>query len=326
MEEKQMPVYNLDFPPNVKTLKIGDYTFKRIEGYETALLGLQQLGNIFDEFDIKENTGTHQITANVTIPAKEKAANLSWDFDKCTELDDVLLLLSLFRGREIFAKNWEGNPPIVADPRVHPYGGQLICSIEYDSAWVEKATGQICKEDELGGRPVWDFDRINQGFESTLNEILRLISSEEWKKLYDNGFVLMLYRQAVKRHSLAVSFLGCWTIWEHLFACLNRDWMSDSDLITTKAANKIGFILNKFFSIHIDAKARAEIERICSTRNRLIHYGKPSDKVTRAEMEVFIRITEQIVAIILELVPSNIFNSIEDLQATLKGKKKETAQ
>ena len=39
-------------------------------------------------------------------------------------------------------------------------------------------------------------------------------------------------------------------------------------------------------------------------------------------MEMFIRLTEQLIAIILELSPSNIFNSFEDLDNFLSEKKK----
>ncbi len=81
---------------------------------------------------------------------------------------------------------------------------------------------------------------------------------------------------------------------------------------------KVSFILNKYLLVDIDEKARKEVKRITQARNRLIHYGIKPDNVDLKEMELIIRLTEQIMAIVLKLQPSNAFNSVERLRALLK--------
>ena len=81
---------------------------------------------------------------------------------------------------------------------------------------------------------------------------------------------------------------------------------------------KIAFILNKYFLKNIDDNARKNIQKINKTRNRLIHFGKKTEQVDYKEMKMFIRLTEQLIAIIFELSPSNIFNSFEMLDIFLK--------
>lgn len=85
---------------------------------------------------------------------------------------------------------------------------------------------------------------------------------------------------------------------------------------------KIAFILNEYFLKNIDNSARKNIQKINRTRNRLIHFGKKTEQVDYEEMEMFIRITEQLVAIIFGLSPSNLFNSFERLNFFLNGYKK----
>jgi hypothetical protein len=65
------------------------------------------------------------------------------------------------------------------------------------------------------------------------------------------------------------------------------------------ADKKISFILKTYFFRKIDENVRKNIKRITKTRNRLIHFGRKTNHVDYREMETFIRLTEQLMAIIL---------------------------
>lgn len=144
------------------------------------------------------------------------------------------------------------------------------------------------------------------------------ISSKEWQEEYEGGYFLFLFRSAIQRQIRETSFILCWTIWEHIFAIKNRKWLDNSTMEQMSGDKKIAFILNQHFLKKIDEKARKNIQRISKTRNRLIHFGIKTDQVDLKEMDMFIRLTEQLMAIILGLSPSNLFNSFEDLDSFLK--------
>ena len=79
--------------------------------------------------------------------------------------------------------------------------------------------------------------------------------------------------------------------------------------------------MHRYLLIDIYNTAIAEIEHITRARNRLIHFGKIPDGVDLKEMTMFIRLTEQLPAIVLGLEPSNALNSFDHLQKFLQGKK-----
>ncbi len=314
--KKQIEVYNLEFPPYIEELNIGDYKFKRVSSYERSFDGLMHLANrTGSEFDTKIQTGSHQITAIIETPEQEKASILPWA-DRSTQLDDVLFLLTLFTGRNVFQKNWDGEEEkiaLVQDHRLHYYGGQLILSIKYESMWKHKGTAELKTAEEIKNIPVFDYHQINIGFEKSINKALQIISSKEWQYEYEGGYFLFLFRSAIQRQIIETSFLLCWVIWEHIFAIRNRKWLDDKTIEQMEGDKKISFILNKYFLKEIDEVARRNIRRINRTRNRLVHFGKKTEDVDLEEMEMFIRLTEQLMAIVLGLAPSNAFNSFESL-------------
>src|SRR3990167_3927920 len=128
---KELPVYNLEFPEYVMEFNIGSYRFKRTANYEEAFAGLQHVVEVSGgEFPQKLNTGTHQQTATVEIPQKEEVAILPWiRGSKFKKLQDVLLMLTLFTGRNVFHLNpGQEKYPLRPDPRGHFYGGQFRLS------------------------------------------------------------------------------------------------------------------------------------------------------------------------------------------------------
>lgn len=319
-EEKVLQIFNLEFPPYVEKLKIGDYVLKRVENYPEAFGGMMCLvDSSGSEFSTQRKTGSHQITATVKIPNKEKKSVLPWEDKNLTQLDDILFLLTIFTGRNVFKKDWKDGENIVIsqDHRLHHYGGQLHLSLSHDWVFKNKITGKIKTEAEIGSTPIFDWNKINIGFEKSLNQVLKTISSREWHEEYESGYFLFLFRSAVQRQIIETTFISCWTIWEHIFAIKNRKWLDDKSIEQMSGDKKISFIFNEYFLKNIDEPARKNIQRINKTRNRLVHFGKKTGQVDVKEMDMFIRLTEQLLAIVLGLSPSNIFNSLEVLNKFL---------
>ncbi|MEK7073149.1 MAG: HEPN domain-containing protein [Patescibacteria group bacterium] len=319
-KRKIFQIFNLEFPPYIEELKIGDYVFGRVENYPEAFDGMMCLVNSFgSEFSTQRKTGSHQITAKVEIPAKEKKSVLPWGEKRLTELDDILFLLTIFTGRNVFKKDWDDDKDIaiIQDHRLHHYGGQLHLSLS--DSWVFKniSTGEIRLQAGLGSTQLFHWQKVNIGFEESLNQVLKTLSSTEWREEYEGGYFLFLFRSAVQRQIIETSFVSCWTIWEHIFSIKNRNWLDEESIRKIGADNRISFILSQFFLKSIDNTARTNIRRIVKTRNRLVHFGKKTDQVDVKEMNMFIRLTEQLLAIVLGLSPSNAFNSFEALDKFL---------
>jgi len=77
MEQKNkiLQIFNLEFEPYIEELKIGSYIFKRVKNYKEAFDGMMCLVNSFgSEFNTQIKVGSHQLTATVEIPPKEKSA------------------------------------------------------------------------------------------------------------------------------------------------------------------------------------------------------------------------------------------------------------
>jgi len=317
---KILTVYNLEFPAYVYELNICGYIFKRASNYENVFAGLQHTITVSGgEFPIRPNTGTHQATATVEIPDLEDSCILPWVKEsKFSNLQDVLLFLSLFTGRNVFALNpGEEKFPLRPDSRGNFWGGQFRLSAYSNARWRNSKTGEIRTEDRMKGVPIFDWHCFDDGIEKTITDLLKLIVSKDWTEIYANGYFIFTFRQAMKQEDVEVAFLLCWTIWEHLFTVHNRKWMDDSSIEQTRGEKKISFVLYKYFGKVIDNFARNNIKRLVRARNKLMHFGTPSDSVDIKEMQMFIRLTEQIMSMILNLKPSNVLNSIDSLESFL---------
>lgn len=321
---KEIEIYNLEFPPFVKELHVSNYVFSRIDDYALAFGGMMHLVNSTgSEYSTQIQTGSHQITAKVLIPETEQKCSLPFGNSSFTQIEDILFLLSIFTGRNVFKKDWVDNETaITSDHRQHQYGGQLVCSVVYESMWQNKETGELKNEKEMKDVSVFNYNLVDVGFEKTINTVLTLISSEKWQEEYEGGYFLFLFKSAIQRQIIETSFISCWTIWEHVFAIKNRKWLDDKAIEQLSGDKKIAFILNEYFLKNVDDLARENIKKINKTRNRIVHFGKKTDNIDYKEMELFIRLTEQMISIILGLSPSNIFNSFERLDAFLKTSKK----
>lgn len=318
----ELSIYNLVFPDNVHTLDIAGYQFMRASNYAQAFAGLQHTIDVMGgEFPVVPTNGSHQKTATLSLPVHEEPPLLPWiNNSNCTRLQDVLLFLSLFTGRNVFALKPEHEGfPIRRDLREHFWGGQFRLSARINEKYRRHADGQLYSPEEVNGKSIDDYDHLNLGLPDTVNEVLQTISDETWRRDYDTGYFIFTFRQALGQSDIEPAFLLCWTIWEHLFTLHTKAWQDIRSIEQTSGDKKIAYIMNRYLLLQIDDAARKQVRRLTGARNRLIHFGAIPTDVDINEMKMFIRTTEQIMAIILRLTPSNAFNTIERLQSFLRG-------
>ena len=298
-------IYNLEFPSWCPAMIIHGYKFTRAEDYVEKVSRLQHLVSAHSEFRILPTMGENVITAYVDLPEQEDKAVLEWSNPAATALEDVLLLLSIFSGRDVFlAKSDETDGIYLADPRIYHGGGALICSIPYKASHTDSEMQEIA----------YDIGR-----EEGLNQVYSLMRSEEWLQKYRRGYFLLLAQQAFHEQPIEPAFTQCWTIWEHLFAILNQNWLSAKQIQQLDSSEKIAFILTEFaLKGEIDDQSRKRIKSLAEIRNRLIHFGRfPEHDAVHDDAVLFVRLTEFVIAKILGLSPSNIFNTIEKLEEYL---------
>ena len=322
---KELPVYNLEFPAHVNTLNIGGYKFKRVSEYQKVIEGLHQIIEAYgSEFPIKPITGTHQQTAIVEVPDNEQKAILPWQHGaNFTVLQDILLFLSLFTNRNVFALNpGEEKYPLRPDPRMHFWGGQFRLSMVRAFEWHHKTTGEVKSDIEMMGIPVFDYNHLDFGLEKTICGVLSLIESKNWKDQYGTGYFIFTFRQVLKQEYIEQAFLLSWTLWEHFFALHQRFWLDSNSIERISGDKKIAFILHHYFRREINSSTRGRIGKLCEARNRLVHFGPIPDNTDLDDIKMFIRLTEQLMATVLGLEPSNALNSFEYLDNFLKGKNK----
>jgi hypothetical protein len=85
------------------------------------------------------------------------------------------------------------------------------------------------------------------------------------------------------------------------------------------SVKKISFLLVKFaLTGELDGSSRKRIEALAEIRNSLVHFGRfPERGSVHDDAILFIRLTEFITAKILGLSPSNVFNTVENLETFL---------
>ena len=258
---------------------------------------------------VEISTGEHAVTSFVESAGPDQKAILEWGNPKTIALDDILLLLSLFTRRDVFVINkLEKNMAIVADPRQYSGGGILRCSIPYKA----DKSGKSRKSSSIA------FPR-DISFEEGITEIYRVMRSKEWQDKYKGGYFLFLAQQAFRRQLLETAFTQSWTIWEHLFAILNQNWLSRKRIQQIDASEKISYVLTTYgLKGEIDNKSRERINSLVEVRNRLVHFGSfpiRSDAYTDAVL--FMELTEFVLAKIFGLLPSGVFNTTEKLEKFL---------
>ena len=175
---KTYEVYNLVFPEySPETMNIAGYTFRKADNYIEQIKKLSWLeGTIYDNIGIIPNVGEHIITATVETPQIEEKSVFMWVFKKSKAIRDILLLLGLFTGREVFAVIQNNN--------------ELKREALTKSDSREYLWGKIIKN-ALG-------NQLDEG----INRIYTLIRDNEWQNKYSNGFYLLLLNASLKKQIL----------------------------------------------------------------------------------------------------------------------------
>ena len=238
-------VYNLVFPENCNEMEIFGYTFQRVINYIDRFKSLQHRdGFRYENHNIDLNSGVCAITATVETPSNEEEAILPWRYESMA-LKDVLLLLSLFTNREVFLKE-EGY--LKANQNIFELGNILnVCTPVSDK----------CK------------------YINVVNQTYNHIRKEEWHRKYSNGFFLLLLKSAISVSLLEMSFLICWTIWEHIYSILKRgEYLSNQRIIGKGTAKKIQNILKHYSFLNLDDECKTASDIFEKTRNNLVHFGK----------------------------------------------------
>lgn len=303
-------IYNLEFPSDCPAMTIFGYQFTRVDDYQNRIASLQHLITSYSEFEIRRNAGNNAVTAYVDFPESEEKSALKWPSSNSTALSDILLLLSIFTGRDVFtvdkASDGGSHRIMIADPRVYHWGGILGSSIPYKEHPIP--------DDEPHG--------YNIGFEEGLNQVYALVRSKDWQRKYREGHYLVLANLAFRCQPLETAFTQCWTIWEHLFALHNDRWLSDEQTRRLNSAEKIAFLLVEYaLKGEINKSEKERINSLAEIRNKLVHSGHfPKRGSVYRDAVLFIRLTEFIIAKTLGLAPSNLFNTMEGLEDFLNRK------
>jgi len=295
---RTLDVCNLEFQWPDEEMQIGEYTFVPVEDYETRYLNLQHLVTVHGGHHgtVEACTGTHQITGTIVCPEEHRVAALGWGHEIPTELDDILLLLSLFTRRKVFALDpGEEEPVVIADPRMFHYGGGLRLSL-----------GKVKRENESGHE---DYSIDLQGGVGNVNQLIR---STAWRSTYGQGSFVLLFVAACHRQILETSFLLCWTIWEHLYAQLHAGQKTMKHIAKTHAREKISHILQRYgVRQSVPAAHEQKLKELVKMRNLLVHDGRLPSEDSQEVADIFVRLTEMILAVILGLSPSNVFSAEE---------------
>jgi hypothetical protein len=278
-------VYNLEFPGYCDSLSIDGYVFRRAPDYRDQYRLLHHVIRFFHEFQVDTTLGTHGCTSIVQIPAKQKKPVIAWtnDQEKPTALADILLLLSLFTGRDVFSV-----------PKLIGRDGSYT-NMDPRAYYVDLRTAIPYEADESKPPP-----RPDIGFEKGINEVYTLMRTSAWQRQYANGRFLPLFRTACRRNIIETSFITCWTIWEHLFALHNQKWMSKDEIRRFPVAEKISYVTVEYkIKDALKGKDREGIKRFATIRHTLVHAGRFPDPSAIKDAALFIQVTCMIVAKIL---------------------------
>jgi hypothetical protein len=305
-------VYNLEFPYLRQEMPLGGYRFYRAEDYRERLKSLQHLVSCHGEFYVPATTGGHALTAFVESPANELPAVLS-PYPGNTALADIILLLGLFTGRDVFVEEGPVDGVIMADPRESRRIGNLRCAIPYRRRTTPTRDGAPSSAES---EDVAHMDHTDVGFEEDFNRVYAWIQSEEWQRLYRTGHFIFLAKSALQpNHPLGTAYTQCWTVWEHLHGLHHREIREGRK---HTAVEKIRFLLREYGLKEVQDEDLHRLRPLTRIRNSLVHEGTfPDYPSVWADAKLFIELTGSLLASVLRLTPTNFLNTSEGLDKLL---------
>lgn len=295
-----LPVYNLEFPSNCNEFSIHGYVFKRASNYPDVVEKLARKTNFHHEFSLQATTGQNIPTATLKRPNKEKRAVLPWTSKNVKAEADLALLLSIMTGRDVTIVPDElvGKPyTVYSDPREFLYGYGIKASIPYQAS------------DSDPGKA------YNAGFINGLNSVYITVRSRPWQKKYLNGYFLFLAKEAFMHQPIQKAFMSSAILWEHLYKAINPKNRTEEQLEMVKIKDAVYYLLVNYFEISQSQVTPEKIQKyFAKPRNAVAHFGKLPSKLSRRDAQLFIELTEQLVAKILGLKPKNTMNTNEKLR------------
>lgn len=276
-------VYNLEFPSWTPEMTIGGYRFSRRSDYSTQVGRLQHLVSFDSEFHIQGGTGGHAVTAEVDIPLEEPRAVIGWPRPDEPALADILLLLSLFTGRDVFLA---GDPDVVIpyDPRVYEWGGVLRSAV---------STSTLARR-----------GMVENGFAQCMNRVYTRIQNPDWLRDFQQGYFLILAQHAFRRQRIEWVFIQCWTIWDHLYGALAPSRFDCDQPGRVPAPDKAVALLQEFAPQGpVDPHTVRRMKTLASLRQDLFYRARYPLVPSRVYNEVvlFIRLTEFVIVKVLGL-------------------------
>ncbi len=283
-------IYNLEFTEYREEMTIGGFTFKRVADYENKVnLLSRHYPNYIGEFELSTSTGEHVITATVEDTSNGALSPLAYGAPQPI-LEDVLLILSLFTGREVFSS--PNNEPIGIKRDFRPY-------LAYDTLGVSIPPNLIRND---RGMPV------NIGFEEGLDRVLQTIHSSTWLDKFERGVVLFIARQVFIFQILEKAFLMSYVLWEHVFFIENKSILTPKQFQSTDGAQKIRHLLERYgLTPTLNGQQKDNIYKsLTRTRNNYVHYGSFQLRGgSNFDAIQFVELTTRLVAIILGLEASD---------------------
>jgi len=258
-------------------------------GAEVNIFGYQfrKVENYYQAIE-ELSRGKTTLTAYVDIPENEKKSVLDWAGEP-TALKDIILLLSIFTGHDVHDVETD-TVYVAANPREYSAGKNLRLSA-----------------------------LLKVPFEININKVYKLIRTESWLKKYHNGWFLILLQHVFRDQPTELSFILCWTIWEHLFSILKQNSLTEKKIWRTKAKDKVTFLLEEYvLSTKLKPDSKQYVKKLVKIRDRQIHFGRfhkgDSDYETA---NLFMKLTDFITAKILELTPFDESHTLSSLNKFL---------
>ncbi len=290
-------------------MSILGYEFIRAEDYEDRVKRLSHHISSVGEFEISYSTGEHMITATVESPPNEHQSPLAHG-QPVTILEDLLLILSLFTGREVFSteNNYiKCDVPVAIARDFRPYLGYQSLGVSIPARMFEG-----------DGEPPCDV-----GFEEGLERVLKHIHNKEWLEKFEQGIILFIARQIFTFQVLEKAFLMAYVLWEHVFYMEKRTTLSEKQIKDTDGAQKVRFLLERYgFTPKLNGEQKTSIyESLTQTRNNLVHYGMFRQKEHEQHDAIqFVELTTRLLAKILGLEPADAKNTQEWLETMIRCK------
>lgn len=288
-------VYNLEFPSEIDEISVGGYRFVKLPDYEQRY---EKLCRFIGMNHLPPTTGENVVTAQLLCTGQEPDATLRVHDGK-KAIEDIILLLTLFTGRNVFWLDQEpgSNGVILADARKHMFNSVLVLSMIGHEKW-ETTSQHPCR---------------NIGFEKWLNTVYDLIRSQQWLRAYDHGHLLAMIHNAYRTQDIFSAYKQCFSLIEHLYSItFSQD---------AHAIDKLCNVLQKhYWSNGFSQSEKDNIRVFVKIRNSLVHDGKlPEIAEVHKFLRLFIELTEAVVASCLGARPSETLDTNTKLAALLAG-------